>query len=187
MTTTAYLTGILQGDPVVLRQLFQTAYPLIAKMIREQGGAEEDARDVFQEATVVLYGKAQSPDFSIQHQFNTYFTAVCRNIWLNRLTKKSASDVTIDEEIKLLAGPDDLELDYLTLERQQVFDAAFVQLGPDCQRLLQLFFEKTTMAEIALLMGFASEGYARRRKFQCKDYLIELVKNHPQYQELILD
>ncbi|MEO6039360.1 MAG: sigma-70 family RNA polymerase sigma factor [Saprospiraceae bacterium] len=185
MTTTDYLTGILQGDPVVLRQLFKTTFPLISKMIREQGGAEEDARDVFQEATVVIYSKAQSPDFSIQFQFDTYFTAVCRNLWRNRQTKKSASHVTINEDIKLLAGSDNLELDYLTLERQQVFDAAFIQLGPDCQKLLRLFFEKTPMSEIAQLMDYASEGYARRRKFQCKDYLVDLVRNQPQYLELI--
>ncbi len=185
MTTTDYLTGILQGDADVLRHIFKTTFPLISKTIREQGGSEEDARDVFQEAIVVIYSKAQSPDFSIQFQFNTYFTAVCRNLWRNRQTKKSASHVTITDDVKLLAGSDNLELDYLTMERQRVFDAAFVQLGADCQKLLQLFFEKTPMSEIALLMGFASEGYARRRKFQCKHFLVELVRNQPEYQELI--
>jgi RNA polymerase sigma factor (sigma-70 family) len=184
MEKTDYLGGILSGDPQVLRKLFQTMFPLVAKMVLGQGGSEEDARDIFQEATVVIYSKAQSPGFSITFQFNTYFTAVCRNLWLNRRTKKSASDVTIGEDDKLLSDTANLEIDYLEMERQQVFDAAFLQLGADCQELLRLFFEKTPMSEIAVKMGFASEGYARRRKFQCKDYLVELVKNQPQYFEL---
>jgi RNA polymerase sigma factor (sigma-70 family) len=150
-----------------------------------QGGSDEDARDIFQEATVVIYNKAQSPDFSITFQFNTYFTAVCRNLWLNLRNKKSTSNVTIEEDVKLLADTVNVELDYLTMERQQVFDAAFAQLGADCQQLLRLFFDKTPMSDIAHEMGFASEGYARRRKFQCKDYLVELVKKQPQYIELI--
>lgn len=41
------------------------------------------------------------------------------------------------------------------------------------------------MSEIATEMGFASEGYARRPKFQCKDYLVDLVKKQPGYLELI--
>lgn len=187
MTNTDYLLGVLKGDPIVLRKIYQTMFPLVAKMVEGQGGSVEDARDIFQEATIVIYNKAQSPDFSIQFQFNTYFTAVCRNLWLNRRSKKSASDVTIEDELKQLAESSNLELDYLSMERQQVFDEAFAQLGTDCQKLLRLFFEKTPMAEIATEMGFASEGYARRRKFQCKDYLVELVKKQPRYLELIHD
>jgi RNA polymerase sigma factor (sigma-70 family) len=185
MSTTDYLSGILKGDPVVLRHMYRSLFPLIGKMVREQGGSEDDARDVFQEATVVIYSQAQSPDFSIRFQFNTYFTAVCRNLWLNRRTKKSASDVTIGEDVKLLADAPDPELDHLAVERRRLFDTAFLQLGEDCQRLLRLFFEKIPMNEIAERMGFASEGYARRRKFQCKDRLVELVKKQPQYLELI--
>lgn len=187
MTTEDYLTGIVKGDQAVLRHLYRAMFPLIGQMVQQQGGSEEDARDIFQEATVVIYGKAQAPDFSITFQFNTYFTAVCRNLWLNRRTKKSASDVTISEDDKLFSDTADIELDYITMERQQLFDAAFLQLGADCQKLLRLFFEKTSMTEIAGQMGFASEGYARRRKFQCKDYLIELVRKQPQYEELIRD
>jgi RNA polymerase sigma factor (sigma-70 family) len=180
-----YLSGILKGDAVVLRHLYRSIYPLVGKMVREQGGSEDDARDIFQEATVVLYNKARLPGFTIEYQFNTYFSAVCRNLWLNRRTKRSASDVTIGEDAKLLADAPDPGLDYLTIERQQVFDSAFVQLGEDCQRLLRLFFEKIAMNEIAERMGFASEGYARRRKFQCKDRLVDLVKQQPRYRELI--
>lgn len=185
MDTQAYLSGIVKGDAAVLRQLYQQMFPLVGQMVRQQGGSEDDARDVFQEATVVLYHKAQQPGFSIDFQFNTYFTAVCRNIWMNRRTKKSASDVTIGDDDKLFSDAVNLELDYISMERQQLFDAAFLQLGEDCQKLLRLFFEKTPMTDIAEQMGFASEGYARRRKFQCKDYLVELVKKQPQYLELI--
>lgn len=160
-------------------------FPLVAKMVTGQGGTDEDARDIFQEATIVVYNKALSPDFSIDFQFNTYFTAVCRNLWLNLRNKKSRSDVTIGPDSKLFADSVNLELDYLTMERQQVFDAAFAQLGADCQKLMQLFFEKKSMSDIATEMGFASEGYARRRKFQCKDYLLELIKKQPKYLELI--
>jgi len=34
-------------------------------------------------------------------------------------------------------------------------------------------------------LGFRSEGYARRRKHQCKERLIDLVKQDPAYIELL--
>ncbi|HLP96473.1 MAG TPA: sigma-70 family RNA polymerase sigma factor [Saprospiraceae bacterium] len=185
MTNTAYIQGIVSGDAKVLRHMYQTIYPGILRMVLQQGGLEADARDVFQEATIVLYNQALRADFSIQHQFTTYFTAVCRNIWFNRQTKKSASNVTIGEEAKLLTDEGQVELDFVALERQELFDTAFLKLGEDCQKLLTLFFEKVAMSEIAKIMGYASEGYARRRKFQCKDYLMEQIKSLPKYLELI--
>ena len=57
-------------------------------------------------------------------------------------------------------------------------------MGEDCQKLLELFFQKKSMDDIAVEMGYASEGYARRRKSQCKDRLVELVKNDAVFREL---
>jgi len=57
-------------------------------------------------------------------------------------------------------------------------------LGPDCQQLLQLFFAKVKMAAVAERMGYASEGYAKKRKYQCKEQLIKHVKADARYAEL---
>lgn len=40
------------------------------------------------------------------------------------------------------------------------------------------------MEMIAAQMGYSSEGYARRRKHQCKERLIERIKSNPAYEEL---
>jgi hypothetical protein len=61
---------------------------------------------------------------------------------------------------------------------------AMQKLGDDCRRLLQLYFEKITMEQIAVEMGYASDNYARRRKFQCKERLEEFIKADPAYREL---
>jgi hypothetical protein len=60
----------------------------------------------------------------------------------------------------------------------------FQLLGDDCQKLLTLYFEKKNMEDIAKAMGFGSEGYARKRKFQCKEKLTKLIKSDERYGEL---
>ena len=102
---------------------------------------------------------------------------------MSRQQKKSASEVTIPDDAKYIADGS-AELDLLQVERGKLFYKSLRALGEDCQKLLQLFFQKTSMEDIAQEMGFASEGYARRRKSQCKDRLVELIKNAPEFSEL---
>ena len=71
------------------------------------------------------------------------------------------------------------------VERGNLFWNAFRQLGEDCQKVLELFFQKIPMETIATQMGYGSEGYAKRRKLQCKDRLTELIKQDPAYPELL--
>ena len=69
-------------------------------------------------------------------------------------------------------------------EENKIFWDAFEQLGQDCQKLMRLFFDKVRMEKIAELMGFGSVSYAKKRKFQCKERLVNLVKEDLRFQEL---
>ena len=163
--------------------MYAALFPYICKLVRDHGGSEDDAKDVFQDAVIVLYEKAQQPDFQLTSKFSTLFYGVCNNLWRSRQQKKSASEVTIPDHAKYIADGS-AEVDLLQVERGKLFYRALRQLGDDCQKLLELFFQKRSMDDIAQQMGFASEGYARRRKSQCKDRLVELVKNDPAFKEL---
>ena len=183
MQQTDFITAIKKGDRVVLSRMYTTIFPAIRKLVCDYGGSQDDAKDVFQDATIVIYEKAQKPDFQLTSQFSTFFIGISRNLWMSRRQKKSASEVTIPEDAKYMAE-DSPDIDKIQVERGKVFYRALRQLGDDCQKLLELFFQKNSMEDIAQEMGYASEGYARRRKSQCKDRLVELVKNAPEYAEL---
>lgn len=183
MQQTDFIQAILTGNRADLSRMYATIFPAIRKLVQDYGGSEADAQDVFQDATIVIYEKAQNPDFQLTSQFSTFFIGICRNLWMSRRQKKSASEVTIPEEAKYMAD-ESLEIDLLQVERGKLFYKALRELGEDCQKLLQLFFQKNSMEDIAAAMGFGSEGYARRRKSQCKDRLVELVKHAPEFQEL---
>ena len=178
-----YLPAILSGDRAALKQMYAALFPIIRGLIRDYGGSEDDAKDVFQDAVIVLYEKAQQSDFQLTSKFSTFFYGVCNNLWRSRQQKKSASEVTIPDHAKYIADSS-AEVDLLQVERGKLFYRALRQLGGDCQKLLELFFQKRNMDEIAQEMGFASAGYARVRKSQCKDRLVELVKNDAEFPEL---
>lgn len=181
--THEYTTAILTGDTKQLQQLYRQLFPMIRDMVWKYGGSEQDARDVFQDAVMVVFHKAKQPGFLLTSQFSTFFYGIALNVWRSRRKKKSNSEVMIPEDAQYIA--DDLsEFDHLKLERQSLFDKAFAQLGEDCQRLLLLFFQKKSMDEIAAEMGFGSDNYAARRKHTCKERLVDMIKSYPEFREL---
>ena len=55
------------------------------------------------------------------------------------------------------------------------------------QKLLQLFFEKVSLKEIAKVMGYKSEKYAKKRKFKCKELLISRIKQDAEFKKILED
>ena len=185
-TTNDYLDGILRGHRPTLEQLYAQLFPMTNKWVSANGGNGQDAEDVFQDAVMVVFEKARQPGFQLTSKFSTFFIGICRNLWLSRRQKKSRSDVTITDGAKYMVA-DYSEPDFEKVDRKRLFDRALSQLGEDCQRLLRMSFQKMPMEKIAKQMGYGSEGYARRRKCQCKDRLVKLVKSQPEFMELHSD
>ncbi len=46
-----YLSVILTGNRADLARMYATLFPAIRKLVRDYGGSEDDAKDVFQDAT----------------------------------------------------------------------------------------------------------------------------------------
>jgi RNA polymerase sigma factor (sigma-70 family) len=179
-----YIKAIQNNDRKGLEQLYQEFLPRISAFLRRNGGSDADAKDVFQDALIVLFKKVQAPEFQLTSGFYTLLYGICRNLWGNRLQKKSGNEVSIPEDYKYTNEPVLTQL-IEQQEEEQVFWDAFKQLGQDCQQLLQLFFAKIKMAEIAERMEYSSVGYAKKRKFQCKEQLIKRVKADARYSELL--
>jgi len=176
-----YIAGIRNGDPKIVAEIWGDIFPAVRKWVTAGGGNEDDAKDVFQDAMMVVYDKAQRPDFQLTSKFSTFFLGICRNLLGNLFQKKYFRHITIPEDAKYMA---EVPVDFAELERHNLFDLAKALQGEECQKIMDLYFQKKSMAEIAALMGLSSEKYAKLRKFQCKERLEELVKKQPGFHEL---
>ena len=95
----------------LLRRIYRIHYSMIQTLVINNSGTSDDARDIFQEAIIVLYEKAKSGSFELHAQLKTYIYAVCRRLWL----KKLAHITSVFQEIwpmhrKRIATDDDLEM-----------------------------------------------------------------------------
>ncbi|KAA1242490.1 RNA polymerase sigma factor [Aquimarina sp. RZ0] len=177
------IEGIVAGDESVLKIFYKKNYAYIRGYILQNSGDEADAEDVFQDALVLIYQKLSAGSLEFNSSLRTYFYGVCKNMWRNRLRKKKK--LVIDDVIV----QDSEEVDVSALEeiehkeKEQLYRKYFLKLSDACKELLELVFSGRNMKEISDITGY-SEGYARKKKFDCKRMLIEMIENDPIYREL---
>ena len=152
-------------------------------MVKKNGGTAEDARDIMHDALMIFYQKAQSPDFQLTSLFYTYLYGICLRLWDRKRKKKSSQTVTIATDHRYKSD-EDLLRDIELRERHLVFRSAFQKLGGLCQQLLELFFAKTPMNDIAQQLDLKNSHTARNRKYRCQKELEKLVKSDARYKEL---
>lgn len=181
------LNGILRNDTIVLQFIFKNFYSNINFFIKKNNGDEDDANDIFQEAIIIIYRKLKANTLVLDCSFDTYLYSICRLLWLKELEKRKIEKENIKDnhEFNDEIYDDGLESVIDMNERYKLFQKHFALLGKDCQKVLQLYFDKVPLKSIADMMGFKSEHYAKKRKFSCKEYLIKSIKQDLEYKNIL--
>ena len=179
-----YIQGIASSNSKILEEIYQKYSKAIIKLVKENNGTSEDAKDVIQESLIIIYKKAQDEDFQLTSSFLTYFYSIARFVWWKMLKKKKRKEVSIDENLGLIEDSN-VEAAILKREEYAFYLSKLNDLGNQCRQLLEYHTEGRKVKEIVQLMGFSSEGYARKRKYTCKEKLIKLIKKDQKYQEFI--
>jgi RNA polymerase sigma factor (sigma-70 family) len=172
------IIGVRNQDDKILNWLYDNYFQSIKNHVLSNSGSIEDVSDVFQDTIIALYNQITDDKLNLTTDLKGYFFGIARNVWSNQLRKKQK---TIELEIDL---PEDEEFEEQgdpTLER--IVSRVFQKLKPDQQMVLNLFSDGYSYEEIAVKMNLKNEVYARRKKYLCKEVLLELVKEDPEYQE----
>ena len=177
------ISGIINGDNHTIQLFYRENIRYIQGYILKNCGNPEDVEDVFQDALVILYQKLRSGFLEINISLKAYFYGICKNIWRNRLRKKTkliADDtlIIIKEEMQ---EPEMYEVE--NNQREHLYRKHFQNLSKDNRNVLSLFFEGKSMHEISNITGY-SEAYTRKKKFQAKKQLINMIEQDPLYSEL---
>ena len=133
----------------------------VKKYIHSNSGTTDDAKDIFQDALVVLYKNVQSETFTLTVPLKTYLLAVVKNLWLQELRRRNKIPVIADQaDVPDIVHNDDQNFD--------IAKAAFNLLGEKCRQLLILFyFKKKTYRELASFLAFGDERTAKNQKYRC--------------------
>ena len=172
------ISGIRNQDDKVLNWLYDNYFQSVKNHVLSNSGSDEDVSDVFQDTIIVLYNQITENVLNLTTDLKGYFFGITRNVWSAQLRKKQK---TTELEIDIADEEENEEQYDQLLER--IISRVFQKLKPDQQMVLSLFSEGLSYEEIADKMDLKNGVYARRKKYLCKEALLELVKEDPEYQE----
>lgn len=170
------INGIAEGATESLRAVYKDNFPLVLQFILKNSGNEEDAKDVFQEAIIVLYDKINKGDFKLSSRLQTYIFSVGRFIWLKKLNSKERSTITIHQELEeTLAVEDDLEESQAKEMQFHLMEESLSLLGEPCKTIITDFYiHDLSMLEICAKFGYTNANNAKTQKYKCLQRLKKL-------------
>jgi RNA polymerase sigma factor (sigma-70 family) len=173
---TELIGGLVSRDERVLKAYYQLYFKGIRRFIRSNNGNDEDARDIFHDALMVLFVKIKDEKFRLSCSPGTYLFSVSKYLWFKELRKRKKI-VTVDPDSDAFADSsgDILEVNERN-ERKLFFRKCFDQLPEDCRKVLTLFTNGFSISEITGIMGYGSDKYTRNRRYRCKASLIEQIR-----------
>ncbi|WP_345234737.1 sigma-70 family RNA polymerase sigma factor [Hymenobacter saemangeumensis] len=188
-TDDALIAAIHSGDERALAHLYRLHWPMVSHFVLQNSGSEDDAQDVYQEGVMVFYEKVREGSLELSCQIKTYLYAVCRRLWLKRLTSKSRFGVRLldDEEHGpyLHTGAED---DLLAAEEQDrrfaTMSEALTHLGEPCRSLLEGFYLlDKSMQDLTAEFGYTNADNAKNQKYKCLVRLKKLFFAHYKEEE----
>ncbi|MBA4139135.1 MAG: sigma-70 family RNA polymerase sigma factor [Segetibacter sp.] len=168
------LKGLAQDDTKAVETIYRNNFNMVQSFVLNNNGTYDDARDIFQEAMIVLYENAKSETFVLTCQIKTYIYSICRRLWLKRLQQLNKFSVQVDSLEETVPVEEDIEnqdkrnADFVIMER------ALGSLGEPCKSILEAYYlQKKDMAHIANAFGYTNADNAKNQKYKC---LIRLKK-----------
>lgn len=165
---TLLLKGLAKNDRKSIETIYKENFNVVQSLIVKNNGTADDAKDIFQEAMIVLYEKAKSETFQLNCQIRTYLYSVCRRLWLKRLMQQNRFLVVDENEQEIVSVEEEME-DHERINSEFILmEKAINNLGEPCKSLLEAFYlKKRNMQDIALSFGYTNADNAKNQKYKC--------------------
>ncbi len=162
------LKGLAKSDKKAVETIYKNNYNMVQNLIINNNGSGDDARDVFQEAMIVLFEKARSGSFELNCQIKTYVYSVCRRLWLKKLQQMNRYSNEMENIVDTVPVDDDVEEHDKRSEELQLMEKAIGNLGEPCKSLIEAFYiQKKNMQLIADEFGYTNADNAKNQKYKC--------------------
>ncbi len=166
------------GNTNVLKVIYDD-FNKITKFITQNSGGEEDAKDFFHEALIILYEKIVNNEFELKSKLSTYLYSVCRNLWLYHLRDNKPmmfnnireSNDEIDIYQNAFEDDDQPEINEY---KMNIIMQKISELKEPCYSILMMFyFKKMSFKLIAEKLNYKTEKVVKNQKYRC----IQKIKN----------
>ena len=162
------LKGLANNDKNAIEVIYRENYGPIQSFIINNNGSADEARDIFQEAIIVLYEKSKLTKFILSCQIKTYLYSVCRRLWLKRLQQLSKYSTHIESLEETIPIEEEIEDHEKRNEDFILMENVMAKIGEPCKSLLDAYYiQKKSMQDIAADFGYTNADNAKTQKYKC--------------------
>jgi RNA polymerase sigma factor (sigma-70 family) len=162
------LKGLAFNNKQAIETIYRENFAVIQAFIINNNGSADDARDIFQEAMIVLFEKSRSDSFELSSQLKTYIYSVCRRLWLKKLNQNQRYSGQIENMEETIPVEEDLESHEKRNTDFTLMENAMSKIGEPCKSLLDAYYiQKKHMQEIAADFGYTNADNAKTQKYKC--------------------
>jgi len=174
-TDNEVILGILNNSETVLKKLYVAYFPMVLQLIINNNGTQDDAKDIYQEAIIVLYNKVKGGGFELNSKLKTFIYSVCRRLWLKRLAQLNRYGGDIRDFESHLPVEDDLEQHNDRDIQFHKMESSLQLLGEPCKTIIEDFYiYNRSMQEICEKFGYTNADNAKTQKYKCLQRLKKL-------------
>lgn len=175
----ALLQGLARNETKAVETIYRENYNTIQALIINNNGSADDAKDIFQEAMIVLYEKVRSGTFELNCQIKTYVYSVSRRLWLKRLQQLNRYSAPVENLESLVPVEDEIEAHEQRNLEFDMMNRAISSLGEPCKSLLEAYYlQKRNMQDIAASFGYTNADNAKNQKYKCLMRLKKIFFSH---------
>ncbi|MEP7253337.1 MAG: sigma-70 family RNA polymerase sigma factor [Ginsengibacter sp.] len=166
------LEALAANDRIAIEKIYRENFPFIQTFILKNNGFADDAKDIFQEAMIILFQKAKMESFVLTCQVKTYLYSVCRRLWLKKLQRENRYNNVTDVLKEMVTVEDEIEAHEKQNAEMNLMEKALSKIGEPCKSILEAFYiEKKSMPEIAEAFEYTNADNAKTQKYKCLNRL----------------
>lgn len=163
-----FIEGIYLQSEDMLGRLYKLHYPMVLQLVLMNSGSEQDAKDVYQEAIIVLCEKVYQGSFELNSKLKTFIYSVSRRLWLKRLQVKTRFSGELKDFEEIMAPEDELDHHHKKEENFLAMGVALQKLGEPCKTLIEDFYmHEQSMVQISEKFGYTNPDNAKTQKYKC--------------------
>lgn len=172
------LIEMLKDSNDALSIVYEKHKEYCLKFMNSMFDDRDEIKDIYQDAVIVFYEKAITPDFNLTCSIQTYLNSICRNQVLVRLEKmkKTASTSMMGNEgflENLTDWFDDSNL--VSNERVIALNGILTEMKESTSKcydiLVRFFYQNQSMDKIAEALGYTNADNAKNQKYRCQEKL----------------
>jgi len=174
-TDSEIVFGILNNSESAIKRLYVAYFPMVLQLIINNNGTPDDAKDIYQEAVIVLYNKIKKGDFELNSKLKTFLYSVCRRLWLKRLNQMSRYGGDLKDFQEYVPVEDEVEDQNERNLQFSKMQSALGMLGEPCKTIIEDFYiNNRSMQEICERFGYTNADNAKTQKYKCLQRLKKL-------------